>query len=265
MFYRIFIAAMVLMIGTGTSFAGLDRDGVFDNTIAIYRFENPRDSGPRRLHGESASIVEQGKIGKCLILTHKDWFGANQVVPVFLVSDLSIVSWVKLKKQRKIIIFEVTAHDKENNSIGHFRIDIIPSGRIQGWHISTETAETPENVVHLRAGKPIITDDKWHHIAFTTYGGIYTLYVDGNIAARSRAREDLIAIGSKTSVGVYAAPDAGRILGDVLIDELGFFEIGFSVYEIREIYKNGFRNFLRAMPVDLQGKIATTWGDLKIR
>ena len=38
--------------------------------------------------------------------------------------------------------------------------------------------------------------------------------------------------------------------GDVLIDDAGFFETGFSSYEIKGLYNDGLEDFLEAMPVE---------------
>ena len=50
---------------------------------------------------------------------------------------------------------------------------------------------------------------------------------------------------------------------NTLVDEVGFFETGFSAYEIEGLYKDGLETFLEVMPVESQGKLATTWGGLK--
>ena len=50
---------------------------------------------------------------------------------------------------------------------------------------------------------------------------------------------------------------------NTLVDEVGFFEVGFSAYEIAGLYEDGLETFLEAMPVESQGKLATTWGELK--
>ena len=53
--------------------------------------------------------------------------------------------------------------------------------------------------------------------------------------------------------------------GRILIDDVGFFETGFSIYEVRAIRQFGVGAFLKAMPVEPSGKMTTTWGDIKIR
>ena len=45
--------------------------------------------------------------------------------------------------------------------------------------------------------------------------------------------------------------------------EVGFFETGFSLYEVSGLYHQGLTTFLNTMPVDPQAKAATTWGALK--
>lgn len=52
---------------------------------------------------------------------------------------------------------------------------------------------------------------------------------------------------------------------NTLVDEVGFFETGFSAYEIEGLYEDGLETFLEVMPVKSQGKLATTRGELKSR
>ena len=48
---------------------------------------------------------------------------------------------------------------------------------------------------------------------------------------------------------------------NTLVDEVGFFETGFSAYEIKGLYEDGLETFLEVMPVESQGKLATTWAN----
>ena len=50
---------------------------------------------------------------------------------------------------------------------------------------------------------------------------------------------------------------------NTLVDEVGFFETGFSAYEIEGPYEEGLETFLEVMSVESRDKLATTWGELK--
>ena len=75
---RYLTAILVLTFCAGIATAGLDQDGLFDRVVAVYHFEDVTDSGPRGFDGilvEEASIVDDGKIDKCLQLEEDGYFG----------------------------------------------------------------------------------------------------------------------------------------------------------------------------------------------
>ena len=45
--------------------------------------------------------------------------------------------------------------------------------------------------------------------------------------------------------------------------KLGFFEIGFSMDEVKGLYDDGLTDFLEAVPVDPREKVARAWGVIK--
>ena len=104
-----------------------------------------------------------------------------------------------------------------------------------------------------------VADNRWHHIAFTRYGDIYTLFLDGEVVERRYVDTYVGFFSDKTHVYVFS----NKLNRNALVDDLGFFEIGFSVYEIRAIIDEGLDAFLQAMPVDPAEKIATTWASVK--
>ena len=56
---------------------------------------------------------------------------------------------------------------------------------------------------------------------------------------------------------IIAGPSDEDLTGSVLVDEVGFFETGFSVYEVKGLYDDGLTDFLEAMPVDPREKAST--------
>ena len=69
-------------------------------------------------------------------------------------------------------------------------------------------------------------------------------------------------VSDSTLIAIRGESDED-LTGTVLVDEVGFFETGFSVYEVKGLYDDGLTDFLEAMPVDPRAKVATTWGALK--
>ena len=61
---------------------------------------------------------------------------------------------------------------------------------------------------------------------------------------------------------LITSPESTR---KTLIDDVGFFETGFSTYEIKGLYEDGLATFLETMPVSPQGRLTTTWGEIKYR
>ena len=75
---RYLTAILVITFCAGIATEGLDGDGRFDSVIAVYHFEDVTDSGPRCFDGDlvtEASIVDDGKIDKCLQLEEDGYFG----------------------------------------------------------------------------------------------------------------------------------------------------------------------------------------------
>ena len=68
---RLCIMSLMLSLTIGETHAGLDRDTEDDKTIAVYHFEDLKDSGPRGFDLSFPVGVprfERGKIGKTLAI-----------------------------------------------------------------------------------------------------------------------------------------------------------------------------------------------------
>ena len=107
-----------------------------------------------------------------------------------------------------------------------------------------------------------IADDSWHHIAYCKHADSYSLYIDGEVLKKERSADYLGFAGDRTFIRI-SGPSKVDMTGSVLVDEVGFFEIGFSVDEVKGLYDDGLTDFLEAMPVDPRKKVATTWGVIK--
>ena len=114
--------------------------GTFQDAIAVYHFENARDSAGV-LNGVllgNASLVQPSKIGKGLKLINDGAFatlGSSRVS----VSDLSIVAWVKAQKQSS----NFSMYIKEDSTIlsDTCSLEILPSGNIKGLVKAFRTVE----------------------------------------------------------------------------------------------------------------------------
>ena len=241
--------------------AGLDSDVILDSVLAVYQFENVTDRGPRGFDGrfyENASIVNGGKFGKCLRLRNQDWFGMSSDAQFSIIDEFSIVAWVKLSPQNHSLRFVMSGINNDVTSAGNILLSIEPSGNIKGQQFDAED----NKFALIGSDGKNVSDDRWHHVAFTKYKATYALFIDGEISRRVHAIEDLGFVGDNTFI--YVAGKLGENLIDsVFVDETAFFKTGLSVNEIAMIYNDGLSDFLEAMPVNSQEKVAMTWGEIK--
>ena len=262
MILRYLTTVLVMIFWAGIATAGLDQDGIFDRVVAVYHFENTEDSGPREFDGvllEDASIVDDGKIGKCLQLEEEDWFGMSDDLHLGIISgEFSIVAWVKLATQTHAFKMMVAGTNDDDTNAGVIRLSVEPSGNIKGQHADLEDLKLED----LESEDSNVADGSWHHIAYSKYADTYTLFIDGEVVKKERSTDYLGFVGDSTLIIIRGSADAD-LTGTVLVDEVGFFETGFSVYEVKGLYDDGLTDFLEAMPVDPRERVATTWGALK--
>ena len=251
-----------MMFCAGIATAGLDQDGRFDRVVAVYKFEDVTDSGPREFDGvllEDASIVDNGKIGKCLQLEEEDWFGMSDDLFLGITGgEFSVVAWVKLPQQDHDFDIVMSGRNDDSTGAGSVYLTIQPSGNIKGSHIDFEDVKLEE----IESDDENVSDNTWHHIAYTKYADTYTLFIDGE-AVKTEHLDDYLGFVSDSTLIFISGESDEELTGTVLVDEVGFFETGFSVYEVKGLYDDGLTDFLEAMPVDPRAKVATTWGALK--
>ena len=258
--FKVLVAILVLLCMSTHGHAGLDNEGKFGFTVAIYKMENRLDSGPRdfdfKLH-DGASFVNQGKEGKCLQVNKEDGFVDVFDEGLFIGGEFSIVAWVKLRKQAGFISLSMNGLDSTDD-LYFADLVIQPNGNLKGYFVGDDANEEST----ITANNVNVSDGRWHHIAFTSYGYTHRLFVDGEIEKQKRVGYMGFG-GDFTALGVIGETD--KRVSNVLIDDLAFFEIGLGSYAIKGLMRDGIDTFLETMPVDPQSKVATTWGDLKTR
>ena len=96
---------------------------------------------------------------------------------------------------------------------GFASITIKRDGNFYGWHYASAADQ-----LRLRTKNKNISDNKWHHIAFTRYGspanGIYTAYIDGQVAARSSSWDCLCFVADQTNIYIANARARGTLVGE---------------------------------------------------
>ena len=263
--YSVFAVILITCVA-GIATAGLDQAWRYNEVIAIYRFEDKLDGGPREIHGGlygDADIVKTNR-GNVLKLTNDGWFSASKDLYLAITSDFSMVAWIGVKPQSGIFI-SLRGYD----AVGYSEITVGSAGiaahrdHLQGHFEAAANEITPANTAYLRSTDVDVADFKWHHVAFSRLGYTYTLFMDGKIVDR-RYVDPISFISAKTSISVSVRDDLSSE-ESVFVDDLMFLQIGLSVYEIRGIMSSGLDAFFEAMPVDPADKVATTWGALKSR
>ena len=269
LFFLTFLTLSLVSIAT----AGLDTDSIRNRVIAVYDFESSgnrealvftEDSGPQQLPAtllNGASIAQDGKSGKGLSLEGFALAGSGtRLVPLFASFGFSIVAWVKRPQQEGGVVIGMGASagvGDENVSTGLIALGVTPSGNIKGTHTDHKTGAS---VVIPTRGENV-SDNKWHHIAYVLFADTYTLFIDGEAVLSQSAVVRPIFSGDIVLLTIMGSENQRN----TLVDEVGFFETGFSTYEIQGLYEDGIEEFLEVMPVESQGKLATTWGELKSR
>ena len=250
-----------------SSYAGLELDNRHGEIVAIYRFSDASDSGPRRFNGdfsENAQVVRARGKNPALRLRSKGSFSSCcNDYHLALIGEFSIIAWVKLKPQTDGLNIVMQGRADNGALSGYASLLIRPNGNLSGVFANLGDDRTLGSHFALQSKRQNISDNKWHHIGFTGYGGVYQLFVDGEVVARRHIDTYVGFVSDKTDIYIANSRAKGTFNGNVFVDDAAFFELGFSVYEIRAIYRNGLTPFIKAMPVDPIGKIATTWGTLK--
>ena len=262
----VFNVKVIFALVSSLSHAGLDVKNAWGDIVALYNFDDDHDEGPRGFDAQlqEGAVIERGGRGKSLKLTKQGSFGSFlNDHPLVLSNTFSIVAWVKLNPQEDRLNIGTHGLTEDGDSVGSAGMSVLPDGNLWGSFYHAATQRTLEKNVNLQTQDKNLSDNKWHHIAFTSYEGLYNLFIDGQLAARRQIDDPIYLWGDKTNIYVTNANAKGTFNDSLLIDELAFFEDGFSIYEVRAVRQLGFDAFLQAMPVEPTGKLATTWGDIK--
>ena len=215
--------------------AGLDTDTIANHVIAIYHFESTQttdsgllyteDSGPQNLSGvllEGATLANGGKSGKCLSLIGDDTFGAGTTLFPHLASvGFSIVAWVKRPQQNKgLVLYMIGQYEEDpENVVSEIILGVTPTGNIKGTHITYPT----DTSAVLTTQDENVSNNKWHHIAYTLFANTYTLFIDGEPVLTHEATVFPGYFGDRVLL-FLSSPESTR---KTRIDDVGFFETGF--------------------------------------
>ena len=260
--------------------AGLDI-GSSDEIIAIYDFEvdtfesdergfYAKSSGPHEMHGYFHSpdpfefFSDDGKFGECMVLSDNTKMSAYTERPPQLRGTFSIVAWIKMQKQPNRTSIHLSLSGISFGIAPHSRIMLTVTS---AGNIAIAQDDIPDPGVFgisfyslLTEGQDV-ADNEWHHIAVSRHAQTYRLFIDGELVKSDFTTAPRFT-GEFTSFKIGAV-STENLIGEVFIDDVGVFRTGFSVYEMRGLYEDGLTKFLETMSVTSQGRLATTWGQLK--
>ena len=106
-------------------------------------------------------------------------------------------------------------------------------------------------------GTTKITDNKWHHIAFTFDGKMGRVYVDGELETE-KPNADSFQSNDPITIGVPNIDNQNGLSG--VIEEIRISDVARTQAEIKNAMNVGLATILSVAP---QGKLATRWGYLK--
>ena len=281
--FLFFLIILTLSLASITN-AGLDSD-VAKEIVAIYNFETltfveknnssyTDDSGFRDAKAfllPDATIVNNGKFKKGLRLQKKGViFGSPTSLPLSAGKEFSIVAWVKLQKQRVAAPYLAMRGLDSNLDTNDLKLrtsitmSIAPSGNFGGKHSNFTEEGLGFAFGEIGTEGLNVSNNKWNHIAFTRYANTYTVFLNGEAVASQESELYGRFLGNLTVLGIGTS-NQQSLTGSAYFDDVGFFETGFSIYEIKGLYNDGLTKFLESMPVSPQGRLTTAWGDIKTR
>ena len=101
-------------------------------------------------------------------------------------------------------------------------------------------------------GVAMVPAGKWHHLVGIVDGKMKFLYLDGNLAKEEGFDGPMQAGGTEHEIG--NATDGGFV---GIIDEVVIYNKALSANEVKQLFA------AEGLPVQLQGKLAARWGDIK--
>lgn len=105
-------------------------------------------------------------------------------------------------------------------------------------------------------------DNEWVFMAFT-YDGDTAIYYLNGVEDSSFSGDSGETFGDEFAPGhVLAVSDAGRFF-DGILDEAALFSVALTADDVGNIMNSGLSRTLGLTAVELSGKLATTWADIK--
>ena len=213
------------------------------------------------LHGSNLNIVA-GKVGECMEFPGDaaEYISVRQLQYVDPFPALTLASWVKTGVRGMI-----SSWDRSE----FFRFAV--GDDVGGNNGTTFVAFDHCCPIHDWFGAADVADDQWHHIVAVFDGKEKRIYVDGQLDASIESPTEAIGAGAARYGFIGIGSEAAEFDANVgptwafngLIDEYLMFHRALSDAEIEHLASGPSDPFADLTAVDPNGKLSTTWGDIK--
>lgn len=213
------------------------------------------------LHGSNLNIVE-GIVGECMEFpgVAAEYISVRQLQYVEPFPALTLAVWVKTGVRGM-----VSSWDRSE----FFRFAV--GDDVGGNNGTTFVAFDHCCPIHDWFGATDVADDEWHHIAAVFDGEEKRIYVDGELDASIESTTEMIGAGAARYGFIGIGSEAADFNANVgptwafngLMDEYLMFHRALSDAEIEHLASGPMDPFADPTSVDPNGKLSTTWADIK--
>ncbi|MGB9595581.1 MAG: LamG domain-containing protein [Candidatus Poribacteria bacterium] len=194
-----------------------------------------------------------GKFGKALNFGGSDYveIGDDPVTDPGGTKILSITAWVKRANDTAKLLVAIRRS---------------PGGYVLGVGIlgaaTNQVKMTKYAIVDIYLGN-FPQDTNWHHIAGVWHDKGQIVYVDGAVNGEAADTANFsAALSGKLLLGGDTG-DQGFSSG--IIDDVAIFKTVLAENDVKEIMNKGLGKATGIMPVSPKGRLATFWGEIKVK
>lgn len=221
-----------------------------DGTIAGGKVEDVLGNNDGKLTDNPKSVA--GKVGKAL-----EFNGTNSVHIPGTASlefagetEMSVAAWVNADSDSPV-----------KGVVAGCCGTIVAQRDVNGWALRFDGRNAGQEMEFIVQpgwqgdggfGAPQFDKGKWHHLVGVVAGKEMFLYVDGKLEKEQNYNGPMSTGGSEMEIG--HASDGGFV---GIIDEVLIYNKALSANEVKQVFE------AKGLPVELQGKLTTHWGDIK--
>ncbi len=248
------VITIMVFVCIFSSYASVDR-----NTVAVWLFEEGGGNTVRDASGNGHDGKINGKL---------NWVDAKIGIGLEFPGDASGYIAVNSTNKLELETLSIEAWVKVTSATGKWQGIVCKqqagcTNRNYGIWV-----HNVESVLHAQIGAnggcafnmnatTVITDNTWHHLAFTFDGNTARVYVDGKLEGQ-QANEVTFQSNDAITIGAPQKDNPNGLLG--IIEEIRISDIARSEEEINKAMNVGLAQILS---VDPRSKLTTRWGYIK--